>query len=616
MTKRRQLYALHFKLSLRSPWLVHGNDPGRYGLSATQMRDHLGRLILPGSLLVGRIRAAWDEFPAFGLNAENPTAWFGQEGPEPDRRARLWVADLSLAAPAPDSQAETEPAPDSQPQTEPQRRSAATGISPRVALGEASGAAADAQLLLIEQNHPPGQSLCFTGTWRAYLDDAEAKRLSAALQAGLLWHSQLGAQRSVGFGELETASVEPKPLDAPIAPRQVPSGPRARLQLRIADPLCVAARGTRGNLFVSGDIISGGTLKGALAKLLAARHGQSIAELAKGGDALARHFDALRVSHAFPACGDARPAPLPLSLAAAGDTMQDLARWAEPGLLDGHAPSFAFDWKTAQSDRAEAAQGWGKTRPHLRVRTAIDPATRASKNEQLFAYECRVAEAETRWLADIALPDLPAEQRAALWQSLADLIGDGLGPIGKTDAFASASLHDTAPEVWPQGDLAKLSTGATLRLQLNTPALLFAAAEVVDGAAPDLHRLYADAFSQLSDGALALCHFYASQRMAGGGYLHHRHFRPRQAAQGRPPRYLPLVLSEAGSVFVLSVKDADAARACLARWRHAGLPLPARVIDEHGDGWQDHPYLPQNGYGEIAIDLQHGFPLPAQSTAR
>ncbi|WP_298623105.1 hypothetical protein [uncultured Zoogloea sp.] len=92
--------------------------------------------------------------------------------------------------------------------------------------------------------------------------------------------------------------------------------------------------------------------------------------------------------------------------------------------------------------------------------------------------------------------------------------------------------------------------------------------------------------------------------MAGGTYLHRRHLAQRQHA------YRPLVLTEPGSVFVLKVVDA-AARPLLARWQRHGLPLPTKVAAEHGSAWQDHPYLPQNGYGEIAIDLQHGFPPPA-----
>lgn len=591
----RTLYTFRLEIHLRSPWLVHGNAPAQFGLSATQMRDHRGNLILPGNLLVGRLRDAWHAMATFGLATENPDRWFGQAGPEPDRRARLWIADLPLATP---------------PANAPQAR-------PRVAIGEASGAAEDAQLLLVEQSHPPNQTIDFSGEWRAVVTADEATRLQRALQAGLLWHSQLGAQRTVGFGVVLRAAATCARSDPPVSPRQVPHGHRARLVLHIADPLCVATRSLRGNVFASGDILSGGTLKGALATQLRARFGKPVDTLAPH-NALARHFDALRIGHAHPAQDEARPAALPQSLVAHGDELFDVAALATPHLIDGQAPAFHHDWKRPTADAARARQGWGATASHLRVRTAVygphqalddtpfDPTLAGQAwDDHLFAYDCRVARDDTRWLADIHLPDdLPDTEAAAVWQALADLIAPGLGPLGKTDAFAQARLTTEQPHRWPQRNPAAVASGEQLTLQLNTPALLFASSQVADQAAPDLLALYRDAFHQLSGGALRLSHFFASQRMAGGTYLHRRHLAQRQHA------YRPLVLTEPGSVFVLTVVDAAVARPLLARWQRHGLPLPTAVVAEHGGRWQDHPYLPQNGYGEIAIDLQHGFPPP------
>lgn len=592
----RTHHTLRFELTLRSPWLVHGNAPAQFGLSATQMRDHLGNLILPGKLLVGRLRSAWHEMADFELATENPDHWFGRAGPEPDRRARIWITDLTLT---------------DRPATAPLAR-------PRVAIDETSGAPDDAQLLLVEQSHPPNQDILFTGEWHAVLTPDEAPRLQRALQAGLLWHSQLGAQRSVGFGAVVAATVQATPKRTPVAPRAVPHGAHARLVLNIPDPFCVDSHSLRGNVFVSGDTLSGGTLKGALATQLHARFGKPVHALAPH-NALARHFDALRISHAFPARSDARPAALPQSLVAVERQLLDVARLATPQLIDGHAPSFHHDWKRPAADAARAGQGWGATGCHLRVRTAIydehhdldgapfNPLLAGQAwDDHLFAYECRVAEGSTRWLADIHLPHgLSPAECAPVWEALADLIAPGLGPLGKTDAFAQARLTAEQAHVWPQRDPAALAGGELLTLQLNTPALLFASSQVADKAAPDLLALYRDAFHQLTGGALHLSHFFASQRMAGGTYLHLRHLAQRR------PAYRPLVLTEPGSVFVLKVDDAVAARPLLARWQRHGLPLPARVAAEHGDTWQDHPYLPQNGYGEIAIDLQHGFQPPA-----
>lgn len=594
----RTLRSLHIDVTLRAPWLVHGTAPTRFGLNDTQMRDHLGRLILPGQLLVGRLRAAWHEMQAFGLPTEDARHWFGQPGPEPDHRARVWIDDLSL-----------------DPNTPP---SISPLASPRVAIDDASGAAQDAQLRLAEQNHPPGQPLRLSGTWHAALTDDETKRLEAALQAGLLWHSQLGAERSVGFGVVLRAKVKASAANPPVRPSEVPNGRQARLVLTITAPLCVDTRSIGGNLFVSGDTLSGGTLKGALATQLRARYGKSV-EALRSHNALARQFDGIRITHAFPAAKDARPAALPQSLAAHGAELFDLATFITPQLIDGRAPAFHHDWKPAIHHAARAEQGWGATRPHLRVRTAIygehhdldgapfEPqlAGQAWENK-LFAYECRVAENNTRWLADIHLPDaLSPAECAAIWEALADLIAPGLGPLGKTDAFAQAQLRTSPPNVWPQRTLDTLVDGDVIPLQLNTPALLFPSSSVADRANPDLLALYRDAFRSLSGSALELSHFFASQRMAGGNYLLRRHL------AARPGPYRPLVLTEPGSVFMLEIVNADAARPLLANWQGHGLPLPAAVKNECGDTWKDHPYLPQNGYGEIALAPRHGFNAPA-----
>ncbi len=592
----RTLRTLRFDLTLRSPWLVHGTAPTQFGLTDTQMRDHLGNLILPGNLLVGRLRAAWHEMRAFGLPAEDAGHWFGKAGPEPDHRARVWIDDLTLTTPPEDKPL----------------------ASARVAIDETSGAAQDAHLLFAEQNHRPGQHLHFCGKWHAALTDDEAKRLEAALQAGLLWHSQFGAQRSVGFGVVLRAAVKAESISLPVRPSHVPQGHRARLVLDITAPICVDTRSLSGNVFVSGDTLSGGTLKGALATQLRTRYGKPVEALGTHNP-LARHFNAIRITHAFPAQGNARPAALPQSLVEVKGELFDVAALGTPQLIDGQAPGFHHDWKPAVHEIARTCQGWGRTRAHLRVRSAIygdnhdldgapfDPRLAGQAwEDHLFAYECRVADSATHWLADIHLPDnLDAAECTAIWESLAVLLSEGLGPLGKTDAFAQAQLTLPQPDVWPQRDPATLVDGDLIALQLNTAALLFPSSAVADVARPDLFALYRAAFKTLSGGALELSHFFASQRMAGGAYLHLRHFGPRS------DKYRPLVLTEPGSVFMLNVLNAAAARSLLNRWQRHGLPLPPAVQDAHGGSWQDHPYLPQNGYGEITLAPDHGFKAPA-----
>jgi hypothetical protein len=288
---------------------------------------------------------------------------------------------------------------------------------------------------------------------------------------------------------------------------------------------------------------------------------------------------------------------------------------AEPPSQQGSAIAFQTDWKDKAYAAASASQGWGATLPHLRVRTDID-ADGQAKDAALFAYECKASTINsngqpTHWLFDLDLSAVADPERAAVWAEIEALLAHGLAPLGKTDAHADVSaLPDCAAgsrAVWPETDLSTLKAGDRFPLLLVTDALLFTTADIADRSDVDLAALYASAFNSLQQtldrpDALRYQHHFATQRLAGGGWLHQRYgvFRER-------PAYQPFVLTEAGSVFVFEVgDDVHAARQVLTHWQRHGLALPATVVQAHGSSWRDHPYLPQNGYGEIAVQPRHG----------
>ena len=72
-----------------------------------------------------------------------------------------------------------------------------------------------------------------------------------------------------------------------------------------------------------------------------------------------------------------------------------------------------------------------------------------------------------------------------------------------------------------------------------------------------------------------------------------------------------LRLTTAGSVFVLRPRPSRETDACLTvrEWLATGLPLPAWAEaryarnDQAGDHWTNCPYLPENGYGQVAVNL-------------
>ncbi|HQY08668.1 MAG TPA: hypothetical protein PK797_08145 [Burkholderiaceae bacterium] len=634
-TTDRSLYGIDLAVTLAAPYLVHGNDPGRFGLHATLLTDPQGRPVLPGSLLAGRIAEAWTAHGA-ELGGADADRWFGRPGfgaQDGAQRARLLSADLRLttvegqpfdpAAPCHDLDAA------------------------RVRIDADTGSVAAGALLQVEQVAAPGAALRFAGRWTTWALPTEIDALCLQIRAALLLQTQLGAWRNVGFGRLLEVEVSaqrlPVATQRAAAPQPAVAAAAAssrRFALLSSEPLCVSTRSRRGNVFESGEVIPGAALLGALATQLCQRHGvATLADLA-GRSTLARHFDTLRCSQALPApFTGGRPLPLLQSLVSVKISpdhreIRDAWRHAElpptppgpPGVI-----AFQTDWKDGDFTLARVKQGWGETHSYLRVRTAIDGRGQARVTEEggaLFAYQCQVAPQDaagrplTRWLFDLDLGTLPDDgERRRAWAELEELLAHGLAPLGKTDARVQVrALADGDAghrPVWAERDVNLLRPGDRLPLLLASDALLFplSAVAVPGGAAApqaDLTAVYRAAFDALQQGAqppqapaLTLSHFFATQRLVGGPWLHGRRGLP---ADGQP-RYRPLVLTEAGSVFVFTVgPDVAAARAQLQAWRRQGLGLSAAVVAEHGGRWTDHPYLPSLGYGEVALAPQHGHP--------
>jgi hypothetical protein len=76
------LHVITLTLELKTPFLVHGNAPGRFGMDAVQMKNRQGQRLLPGTLIAGRIADAWEE--------ARKTPYELTELPEP----RTWFATL------------------------------------------------------------------------------------------------------------------------------------------------------------------------------------------------------------------------------------------------------------------------------------------------------------------------------------------------------------------------------------------------------------------------------------------------------------------------------------------------------------------------------------------
>ena len=591
----RKVFDLEINITLTAPYLVHGNDPGRWGLDATLMLDAASRPgmsqpILPGSLLAGRIVETWQSC-GNDLGGVRPEHWFGESGGsgKSNSRARLLVDDLKL------THVDGEPF---------DTKIVAPEIT-RIRESKAMGAVIPGALLVIEQAAEEGATLAFTGTWRCWATDAEIEPLRAKLRVATVAQTQLGAMRNVGFGRLTSARY----AQTEVTPRAfaLPKFETThRLALKPRHPLCVGAQSRRGNVFESSDIITGATLLGALATMLASRHGKT--SIQGINSPLARHFSSLRVTHALPTpVGQPRPLPLPQSLVSLNDKIFDAARLDKPPEHLTATPAFQTDWKHHPD-----ANGWGATHGHLRVRTDID-ARGTAKASSLFAYECITPAlddehtATTEWLCDLDLSGvMQADERAAVASELDSLLAFGIFPLGKTDAIADVDLVSTndprSGNVWSSG-IDTVQKGRLVPLLLVTDAMLFPTDHILT--AVELVDVYRRAFDELipagSEGALRLHHHFATQRLEGGDFLNHRYMRPK----GR--NYQPWVLTEAGSVFVFEILDTSRASNILRSWQSHGLGLPRSVVSVYGGDWTDLPYLPHCGYGEVIVDPTHGF---------
>ena len=140
-------------------------------------------------------------------------------------------------------------------------------------------------------------------------------------------------------------------------------------------------------------------------------------------------------------------------------------------------------------------------------------------------------------------------------------------------------------------------------VMLQTPALLCDVSAVAPGLS-DATVAYKAYWEEASGKKLTLERHFARQTLMGGEFLWNRF--------SKQSLYSPFVLTNAGAVFVLRVmndEDAGAAAKKLEEWIRDGLPLATTVRKRFGlagdaGDWKKCPYVPENGYGEIAVDLE------------
>jgi hypothetical protein len=594
-------YKISLTVTVAAPFLVQGSEPGAFGLDAVVLRDIDRCPIIPGTLLIGKLRQAWTEF---GEEEALIKPWLGSKGMNfMPSLGRLCDADLRWQAWVGRQSEDLYPP------------------YPRVAIDEARKSAVTGALQHIEQPWKNGEELTFGGDWHTVATPDEIPQLVKAIEAGLTWSGQLGGEASIGFGQIKQVTVSADVcIDEMRANLIDKSAKRLYFRLTSNAPLMLPKHGSGAeNLFESTDEIPGNAIKAAFALtyggLQAGQFGKTLD--VNSSDPLESVFEKIVFSHALPgsaAEGTKRASALPASIVKASvkagtSSFFDVHGFAEPHLIGSvEAPAFAIDWKEKDFNAfsEQFPRNWIAPNRSLRVRTAIEAGM--AKESDLFGYEMAHQAKGGAWLGWIDLCNVPNEKVESVCGKILEFCKQPLLDLGKTKAAFSLEFSaKPIPQTWAvSNSLPAIALGQKIVSVLNTSALLTSLDKLCDGSS--LRTEYENYWTDVSGGSLKLSHFFASQYLAGGEFT----FQHRQKRNNRP--YRPWLVTREGSVFILEVtENAALATEKLSAWQRGNLPLSQTVKACYGESWQENPYQPENGFGEILIDPQHNIPAPLDS---
>ncbi len=599
---------LTINLTLTGPIVTQSSAPGSWGLDLVAARNAEEKLYLPGTLLVGNLRQAWQELKdaVSGEHWFKPEIdkWLGLRNENDVPKAKqLYFSDLIY-------------------QDELVKKG--SDALNRIKIDVERGAVDKHQLVLIESPFLTGKEYGFTGTLHFFAtNETEIDIIIRHVKAGLNWTAQLGAMRSTGYGRIKRIdySIIKAVLQKP-DPQIKTFNDKRGIVIRPLYPFCITGRPVADNLFESQAIIPGGAILGAIAttwnQLLGNCDGKINSDI---GDAqwpmLKKYFSHVRISHALPSTEiGVRPITLPLSLVklSGDDTLYDVIQLDGPSLINNEAPAFAVDWKDDANTLYDYGwpclrrkdYGWPQVTKELRTRTRIDPETLRSAENDLFSYE-QVVPGILNWNAELDLSLIKDEtDRNTVFNELQSLLSQGIAALSKTKTPASIEFL-----LSPMGATRTSNTSAINGKQwivtLQTDTLLGAPRDLDESSGQtELTTMYENAWDDLSDKKLKLVRYFARQRLSGGNYR-------RSVFQAAKNDYRPWLLTEAGSVFLLETAEGASemdGEDLIKKWLSQGLPLKGLVLEYYGidpeinKQWQDCPFIAQNGYGEIAVNLQ------------
>ena len=646
-----QQYELTVSLTIKGPIISSGGGDAMRGLNRVFSCNAEDKPVLRGSHVKGKLREAMQELSTAILGGHcDLDTLFGKEqqqedaGPRHPQRAEVLLSDFTLTE---------EP-------TESRNKR-----NTRVSIDRRTGTSREQHLQMLQNRFKSGSSTTWNGAISFFSpDDEAAQALGEKIELGLKWITALGGAKGTGYGRLEkvttVCSPSPKFTDVSLDGE----GSAFALCFEFIDDLLIGGQKKSDSNFVeSKNIIPGSTIKGSFARFLNLicgtisatqtidEHNTAVAEVYPQ---LAKYFSRLRFLHAFPAHPELAASPEPAASSEEATRPEQVKRpvvipysavqgksvngkylyfdvaLLEEAVLDeqGHAPKFQIDWKESEESVAKLREslGWGSCEIINKTRTAIAEKTRTAKDEKLYTFQYLTPYQVTdsgekhsvRWISSLMLPKIEqVEEKKQLLQELNQAIGYGWCSMGKRDSrfrLVDIGKGPHVPHVASRNDV--LSQGDHFIILLQTDTLMFDAKALArEGCAIDLQSVYQEYWNDITDGSIQLQRFFARQQMSGG-YL------AKKLYPLYPDCYYPYVLTEAGSVFVLQIRDEAVAKNKLSDFVEKGLPLPKQItallpkVEHPWEHWKTCPYVPENGYGEIIVNLDWHWEKSLSSPAK
>ena len=613
------------ELQMEAPFITQSSSPGDYGIDYVVARNADGTMIIPETLIIGKLRQSWEELESAIANENDPSCFVPtkdeirlllgsqlQDGEYAPKNKRLFFSDFIL------TNSETQSA-----------------SGQRIRIDPARGAVDQGALFSIEKPFCSGALLVFTGFLRFEIDsENKAEKIYNQVKCGLQWTSQIGGLRTIGYGRLKAVNMgELSVKKIEIINRPWGDADGFDLVIIPDGPFCIAMKPRTDNIFESSEEIPGGVVLGCMARSLNRLAGEpdqneikeplltTEKEIPQESDQpgatqekkatgiipffhLRKNFSKLRITHAFPGANCfLRPVKPPLSLVKSSG-LYDVALLDQPGLINNEPPEFSVDWKDDSDVRK--LFGWPYLRRELRVRTAIDSKKLRSRENELFAYEMIVPDNRC-WFSRVFVDQIEERERNAVLNELACFFEQvGILGLGKSKTVARAIVMPagTIGNIHPTGRASQyLGIDGYLVITLQTPALLLDPKPLAENNDYGvLNANYKQAWQELCP-EMELVRYFAAQSLSGGLYQYERFKNNKELA------YQPWLLTNAGSVFIFRVKNEDSVGKQVEKWLKNGLDLPDSVVGayslegENTKFWKRCPFIPQNGYGEIAANL-------------